>query len=78
MPRYEKGFFYVFERDEDKNIWTKALLYCALTGGQGLQLIMEFLPQGSLAKYLPKHKPHKSQLLIFAQQICQVSFVGIY
>ncbi|XP_011602398.2 non-receptor tyrosine-protein kinase TYK2 [Takifugu rubripes] len=44
---------------------------CSERGGQGLQLIMEFLPQGSLAKYLPKHKPHQSQLLIFAQQICQ-------
>lgn len=39
---------------------------------------MEFLPGGSLASYLPRHKSAISQLLIFAQQICQVSFDGIY
>uniref|UniRef100_A0A665UVI9 Tyrosine-protein kinase n=1 Tax=Echeneis naucrates TaxID=173247 RepID=A0A665UVI9_ECHNA len=44
---------------------------CAELGGQVLQLIMEFLPLGSLRDYLPKRKLGISQCLMFAQQICQ-------
>ncbi|CAG12191.1 unnamed protein product [Tetraodon nigroviridis] len=44
---------------------------CSEGGGQGLLLIMEFLPLGSLLKYLPKNKLNLSQLMIFAQQICE-------
>ncbi|XP_055520185.1 non-receptor tyrosine-protein kinase TYK2 [Leucoraja erinacea] len=40
-------------------------------GGQIIQLIMEFLPLGSLRDYLPKHHVDLGQLLLFALQICQ-------
>lgn len=53
----------------------KALLHFALTGGQVVQLIMEYLPKGSLKDYLPKHKLSMPQCLMFAQQICEVSSV---
>lgn len=54
----------------------KYMLYCALTGREGQQLIMEYLPLGSLSKYLPEHKHELDtrQLLVFAQQICEVCF----
>uniref|UniRef100_A0A665UU38 Tyrosine-protein kinase n=1 Tax=Echeneis naucrates TaxID=173247 RepID=A0A665UU38_ECHNA len=45
---------------------------CAELGESSvLQLIMEFLPLGSLRDYLPKRKLGISQCLMFAQQICQ-------
>ncbi|XP_034076247.1 LOW QUALITY PROTEIN: non-receptor tyrosine-protein kinase TYK2 [Gymnodraco acuticeps] len=44
---------------------------CTELGGQVVQLIMEYLPQGSLKEYLPKHKLGRPQSLMFAQQICQ-------
>ncbi|XP_072420528.1 non-receptor tyrosine-protein kinase TYK2 [Chiloscyllium punctatum] len=40
-------------------------------GGQIVQLIMEYLPLGSLRDYLPKHAVGLGQLLLFAKQICQ-------
>lgn len=40
-----------------------------------VQLIMEYLPKGSLKDYLPKRKLSMPQCLMFAQQICEVSFV---
>uniref|UniRef100_A0A4W4EDS4 Tyrosine-protein kinase n=1 Tax=Electrophorus electricus TaxID=8005 RepID=A0A4W4EDS4_ELEEL len=40
-------------------------------GGQVVQLIMEYLPLGSLREYLPKHRLGVAQSLLFAQQICQ-------
>ncbi|XP_069783551.1 non-receptor tyrosine-protein kinase TYK2-like isoform X2 [Narcine bancroftii] len=40
-------------------------------GGQIVQLIMEYLPLGSLRDYLPKHNVDLGQLLLFAQQVCQ-------
>lgn len=54
----------------------KALLPCPLTGGQVVQLIMEYLPLGSLRDYLPKRKLGVPQCLMFAQQICMVSWGG--
>ncbi|XP_070704408.1 non-receptor tyrosine-protein kinase TYK2 [Pempheris klunzingeri] len=44
---------------------------CTELGGQEVQLIMEYLPLGSLREYLPKRKVGVPQCLIFAQQICQ-------
>ncbi|XP_076122479.1 non-receptor tyrosine-protein kinase TYK2 isoform X1 [Alosa pseudoharengus] len=44
---------------------------CSELGGQVVQLIMEFLPLGSLREYLPKHRLGMAQSLLFAQQICQ-------
>ncbi|XP_076000180.1 non-receptor tyrosine-protein kinase TYK2 isoform X2 [Genypterus blacodes] len=44
---------------------------CTELGGQVVQLIMEYLPMGSLREYLPKHKIGVPQCLLFAQQICQ-------
>lgn len=52
------------------------MLLCPLTGGQVVQLIMEYLPLGSLRDYLPKRKLGMPQYLMFAQQICQVSLGG--
>ncbi|XP_028842315.1 non-receptor tyrosine-protein kinase TYK2 [Denticeps clupeoides] len=40
-------------------------------GGQVLQLIMEFLPLGSLKEHLQKHRLGVAHSLLFAQQICQ-------
>ncbi|GLD49210.1 non-receptor tyrosine-protein kinase TYK2 [Lates japonicus] len=44
---------------------------CTEMGGQVVQLIMEYLPLGSLRDYLPKRKLGVPQCLMFAQQICQ-------
>ncbi|XP_065820545.1 non-receptor tyrosine-protein kinase TYK2 [Labrus bergylta] len=44
---------------------------CTELGGQVVQLIMEYLPLGSLREYLPKRKLGVPQCLMFAQQICQ-------
>lgn len=49
------------------------LILCTFSGGQVVQLIMEYLPLGSLKEYLPKRKLGRPQALMFAQQICQVS-----
>lgn len=43
------------------------------TGGQMVQLVMEYLPLGSLHKHLRERKQGLPQCLLFAQQICQVS-----
>ncbi|XP_051994646.1 non-receptor tyrosine-protein kinase TYK2 [Xyrauchen texanus] len=43
---------------------------CTELGGQVVQLIMEYLPLGSLREYLPKHRLGITQSLLFAQQIC--------
>lgn len=43
-----------------------------VSGGQVVQLIMEYLPLGSLREYLPKNRLGFTQNLLFAQQICQV------
>ncbi|XP_051743713.1 non-receptor tyrosine-protein kinase TYK2 isoform X2 [Ctenopharyngodon idella] len=43
---------------------------CTELGGQVVQLIMEYLPLGSLREYLPKHRLGIAQSLLFAQQIC--------
>ncbi|KAF7665993.1 hypothetical protein LDENG_00122210 [Lucifuga dentata] len=44
---------------------------CTELGGQVVQLIMEYLPLGSLREYLPKRKIGVPQCLLFAHQICQ-------
>ncbi|XP_062306115.1 non-receptor tyrosine-protein kinase TYK2 [Osmerus eperlanus] len=44
---------------------------CSELGGQVLQLIMEYLPLGSLKEYLPKQRLGVAHSLLFAQQICQ-------
>ncbi|XP_036408100.1 non-receptor tyrosine-protein kinase TYK2 [Megalops cyprinoides] len=44
---------------------------CSELGGQVVQLIMEYLPLGSLRDYLPKHRLGVAQSLLFAEQICQ-------
>ncbi|XP_056610016.1 non-receptor tyrosine-protein kinase TYK2 [Triplophysa dalaica] len=43
---------------------------CTELGGQVVQLIMEYLPLGSLRDYLPKHRLGIAQSLLFAEQIC--------
>lgn len=37
-----------------------------------MQLVMEYVPLGSLRDYLPRHNVGLAQLLLFAQQICEV------
>lgn len=54
-------------------ICNRSLLCSPMTGGQVVQLIMEYLPLGSLREYLPKRKQGMPQNLMFAQQICKVS-----
>uniref|UniRef100_A0A8C3LMZ8 Tyrosine-protein kinase n=1 Tax=Chrysolophus pictus TaxID=9089 RepID=A0A8C3LMZ8_CHRPC len=46
---------------------------CTEDGGNGIKLIMEFLPSGSLKEYLPrnKNKINLKQLLRYAVQICK-------
>ncbi|TRY89212.1 hypothetical protein DNTS_025391 [Danionella cerebrum] len=43
---------------------------CTELGGQVVQLIMEYVPLGSLRDYLPKHRLGLTQSLLFAHQIC--------
>lgn len=43
-----------------------------LTGEKSVQLVMEYVPLGSLRDYLPRHSVGLAQLLLFAQQICEV------
>lgn len=51
-------------------------MFCSVlnTGGNGIKLIMEFLPSGSLKEYLPKNKNkiNLKQQLKYAVQICKV------
>lgn len=42
------------------------------TGEKSVQLVMEYVPLGSLRDYLPRHDVGLGQLLLFAQQICEV------
>ncbi|MGH0143962.1 UNVERIFIED_CONTAM: hypothetical protein FKN15_023556 [Acipenser sinensis] len=44
---------------------------CNELGGQVVQLVMEYLPLGSLRDYLPKHRVGLGQILFFAQQVCE-------
>ncbi|XP_073510192.1 non-receptor tyrosine-protein kinase TYK2 isoform X1 [Phyllobates terribilis] len=44
---------------------------CSEQGDKIVQLIMEYVPLGSLRDYLPKHNVHLRQILLFAQQICE-------
>ncbi|XP_063787435.1 non-receptor tyrosine-protein kinase TYK2 [Pseudophryne corroboree] len=44
---------------------------CSEQGDKIVQLIMEYVPLGSLRDYLPKHSVSLAQLLLFAQQICE-------
>lgn len=41
-------------------------------GEKIVQLIMEYVPLGSLRDYLPKHNVSLAHILLFAQQICEV------
>lgn len=43
-----------------------------LTGEKSVHLVMEYVPLGSLRDYLPRHSVGLAQLLLFAQQICEV------
>lgn len=45
-----------------------------LTGEKSVQLVMEYVPLGSLRDYLPRHSVGLAQLLLFAQQICEVGW----
>lgn len=44
---------------------------CSEQGEKIVQLIMEYVPLGSLRDYLPKHSVSLAHILLFAQQICE-------
>lgn len=44
---------------------------CEDQGKKSVQLVMEYVPLGSLRDYLPRHSVGLAQLLLFAQQICE-------
>ncbi|OXB62325.1 UNVERIFIED_CONTAM: hypothetical protein H355_008674, partial [Colinus virginianus] len=44
---------------------------CSEQGEKVVQLIMEYVPLGSLRDYLPKHPVGLAHILLFAQQICE-------
>ncbi|XP_075715083.1 non-receptor tyrosine-protein kinase TYK2 [Rhinoderma darwinii] len=44
---------------------------CSEQGDKIVQLIMEYVPLGSLRDYLPKHNVTLDQILLFSQQICE-------
>uniref|UniRef100_A0A8D2L917 Tyrosine-protein kinase n=1 Tax=Varanus komodoensis TaxID=61221 RepID=A0A8D2L917_VARKO len=46
---------------------------CSEQGEKMVQLIMEYVPLGSLRDYLPKHSVSLAHILLFAQQICEVN-----
>lgn len=41
-------------------------------GEKSIQLVMEYMPLGSLRDYLPRHNVGLVQLLLFSLQICEV------
>uniref|UniRef100_A0A8C9FY03 Tyrosine-protein kinase n=1 Tax=Pavo cristatus TaxID=9049 RepID=A0A8C9FY03_PAVCR len=49
---------------------------CNEQGEQMVQLIMEYVPLGSLRDFLPRHHVGLPRILLFAQQICEVG-VGL-
>ncbi|XP_006161609.1 non-receptor tyrosine-protein kinase TYK2 isoform X1 [Tupaia chinensis] len=44
---------------------------CEDQGEKSVQLVMEYVPLGSLRDYLPRHSVGLAQLLLFALQICE-------
>ncbi|XP_051632508.1 non-receptor tyrosine-protein kinase TYK2-like isoform X2 [Manacus candei] len=44
---------------------------CSEQGDKVVQLIMEYVPLGSLREFLPKHPLSLSHILLFARQICE-------
>jgi hypothetical protein len=56
----------------DSNPSCNILFALCLTGEKSVQLVMEYVPLGSLRDYLPRHCVGLAQLLLFAQQICEV------
>ncbi|XP_027765602.1 non-receptor tyrosine-protein kinase TYK2-like, partial [Empidonax traillii] len=44
---------------------------CSEQGDKVVQLIMEYVPLGSLRDFLPKHPLSLSHILLFARQICE-------
>ncbi|XP_060037700.1 non-receptor tyrosine-protein kinase TYK2 isoform X2 [Erinaceus europaeus] len=44
---------------------------CQDPGEKSVQLVMEYVPLGSLRDYLPRHSVGLAQLLLFALQICE-------
>ncbi|XP_032107712.1 non-receptor tyrosine-protein kinase TYK2 isoform X7 [Sapajus apella] len=52
---------------------------CEDQGEKSVQLVMEYVPLGSLRDYLPRHSVGLAQLLLFAQQICEkfLELIGI-
>ncbi|XP_065731743.1 non-receptor tyrosine-protein kinase TYK2 isoform X10 [Phocoena phocoena] len=44
---------------------------CEDQGEKSVQLVMEYVPLGSLRDYLPRHNVGLAQLLLFSQQICE-------
>ncbi|XP_037361657.1 non-receptor tyrosine-protein kinase TYK2 [Talpa occidentalis] len=44
---------------------------CGDQGEKSVQLVMEYVPLGSLRDYLPRHSVGLAQLLLFALQICE-------
>lgn len=44
---------------------------CSEQGDQMVQLIMEYVPLGSLRDFLPRHRVGLPHILLFAQQICE-------
>lgn len=53
--------------------WWSPHCHVSVAGDKVVQLIMEYVPLGSLREFLPKHPLSLSHLLLFAQQICEVS-----
>ena len=43
-----------------------------VSGEKSIQLVMEYMPLGSLRDYLPRHNVGLVQLLLFSLQICEV------
>nr|XP_025841408.1 non-receptor tyrosine-protein kinase TYK2 isoform X3 [Vulpes vulpes] len=52
---------------------------CEDQGEKSVQLVMEYVPLGSLRDYLPRHSVGLAQLLLFAQQICEkfIELIGL-
>lgn len=58
----------------DSNPFFNLLYGLCRTGEKSVQLVMEYVPLGSLRDYLPRHSVGLAQLLLFAQQICEVGW----
>ncbi|OWK49599.1 Non-receptor tyrosine-protein kinase TYK2 [Lonchura striata] len=69
-PQFPLFFFFFGQEFGGSQGWSPHS-HLSVAGDKVVQLIMEYVPLGSLREFLPKHPLSLSHLLLFAQQICE-------